>query len=113
MQHLYELDCEHGHLDASFDPFIKWVCISNLDVDTDFRRQGIGKMLLRESITLSQELNANLIYAAIISRECLDAMRAVFGTEHISVVNEGEYETPDTKPAFVTCAMLHYDLRKL
>ena len=107
---LYEMRCDNGELDATYDSEIRWFNIANLDVGLRHRRNGIGKLLLRESLVLAEELDAKLIYAIIISRECLDAMRSVFGDKWISVHNEGSYAAEENFGIDRASAILHRDL---
>jgi|GEM_PF-3590601 len=88
---IYHLSSEQGAIEATFHPEWQSYMIANFDVHPDYRGQGIGKLLLRASLEHAQELGARHIIAGIISRECLDAMRRVFGDESISVAHVGEY----------------------
>jgi hypothetical protein len=48
-------------------------------------------MLLHTAKDHAQDIGAKAIVAAIISRECLDAMESVFGEEAINVETRGDY----------------------
>ena len=87
-------------------------CVANLDVAQDKRRQGIGKLLLEASHTHALKVGARAIYGAIISRECLDAMRSVFGTESVTIDLLGSYaaEGEDYPKANPTSATLFLPL---
>lgn len=89
---IYTLSADHGELVGISRHDSGWFCIANLDVDEGYRRQGIGKALLRGCLEIAVEDQAQLVYAAIVSRECLDAMVGVFGADNVSVTATGEYE---------------------
>jgi len=91
---IFAITTKHGSLDATFRPEIAWFCIANVDVERRFRGRGTAKMLLEQSIKTAKENEAALMYSAITSRECLDAMTTVFGLEAIKVTEQGTY-TPD------------------
>lgn len=87
----HEFTVDHGSLNAVFDPRSGLFGISNVDVDGNFRRRGLGKAMIQEAYDFAQSIGAGCIYSAITSRECLDAMRSVFGDDVISVSREGTY----------------------
>ncbi len=108
---LYELESAAGKIDAVYHTDEMRYTIANFDVDSDKRRQGIGKHLLKASQEHARELGAKVIFSAIISRECLDAMTRVFGEESVLVAEVGEYASNDgsESPATTTAAILHYN----
>ncbi len=108
---MYDLTYPHGLLQASYDQTPRWFCIANIDVEEDFRRQGIGKLLLRRSVSLAEEVGAQLIYAAIVSRESLDMMTSVFGEEAVKIRQVGSYAPHADNPEDKTGAMLWYELK--
>lgn len=91
---VYEFNCGVGYLNATFNQISGWFGISLIDVERAERRQGIAKLLLRKSLEVATEINARFIYAGIISRECLDAMEAVFGADALIVKDRGTYTAP-------------------
>jgi len=109
-QIVYLLKADHGSLEATFRPEVGWFGIANLDVDKSHRRQGIGKALLRYAFSEAEELDARLIHAAILSRECLDAMRTVFGEEAIIADEEGTYTADNEFDRYDTKAILKLKL---
>jgi GNAT superfamily N-acetyltransferase len=108
---LYDFEAEHGVLDAIYQPEVGWFCISNIDVEPQYRRQGLGKLLLRAAFTEAERLRARLIYAAITSRECLDAMSEVFGKAAIKVSHEGTYTPDGSSDRYDARAMLWSELK--
>lgn len=78
------------------DPEDESIELEDAEVDPDYRNRGILKEMLRHSVVVARELGVSAISGAIVSREALDAVRAVFGEEHVTVTREGEYgELPD------------------
>lgn len=75
--------------------------IESIHVHPDFRRLGIGKSLLYLAKQQAMELGAATITAAIISRECIDAARTVFGKEALIIQKEGGYHAPEGNRADV------------
>lgn len=78
-----------GRLLAKLDRETRLYYIS--DVDVNVPRRGIGKALMRRSQEHAQMLGARVIAASIISRECLESMEDVFGSEHVAVTCRGDY----------------------
>lgn len=87
---IYRITTEAGAIDAVHHPSEMRYTIANFDVYLQ-RRRGIGKELLRASRNHAKTLGAKVIFAAIISRECLDAMKAVFGEDAVHVSELGDY----------------------
>lgn len=88
---IYCITTESGAIDAVYHTADRRYAIANFDVVANARRRGIGKELLRASKQHACELGARIIFAAIISRECLDAMQTVFGEENVYVGELGDY----------------------
>ncbi len=88
---IFDLKTDAGCLQATLDPASRWFGIANVDVEPLYRRHGIGKVLLRKALEVAQDNDAPLIYAAITSREAIDAFRTVFGHKAIGVSIEGSY----------------------
>lgn len=84
----------HGDLIYSFYPDSGWMNLSALDVDTDFRGNGIAKNMLRYSKDLAEKLGAKLVIGAITSREAYDAVVAIYGPEHVEIAHLGDYMPP-------------------
>lgn len=93
----FELSTEHGSLDATLHAITGWFGIANVVVDVDYRGRGIAKSLLRQALSVAEAHDARLIYASVISRESIDAMRSVFGDEAVQVDEMGTY-TPSDEP---------------
>ena len=108
---LYDFEAGHGVLDAIYQPEVGWFCISNIEVEPQYRRQGLGKLLLRAAFTEAERLRARLIYAAITSRECSDAMSEVFGETAIKVSREGTYTPNGSSDRYDAQAMLWLELK--
>lgn len=94
---VYTITTQHGSLDATFRPNVEWFCVANVDVERAHRRQGIAKLLLQVALEKARQDGAKLVYSAVTSRECLEAMKTVFGEEAISIEREGTY-TPKGEP---------------
>ena len=110
---LYTISTDGGNIDAAYREIGELYTIANFDVLSDRRRRGVGKELLRASQAHARELGAKVIFAAIISRECLDAMNTVFGEESIRVSILGTY-APEGKDYgdIPTSAVLHAKLKE-
>jgi hypothetical protein len=104
---IYHIQSSYGGVEVIFTPDDRIYQIANFDVSE--RRQGHGKNLLRTSAEHAEALGARAVIAAIISRECLDAMSSVFGQEHIEIDALGEYAPGglDSHPDSPTSAMLY------
>lgn len=108
---LYNIRADHGYIDAMYDEMSSLYRIATLYVSSEARGQGIGKNLLRTSRSHAKDLGAKSIFAVIISRECIDAMEAVFGEEAIKVERRGEYIPPgQNKSDQQADAMLFYTI---
>ena len=104
---IYRISTELGGIDAVYHPKELRYTIANIDVYSH-RRRGVGKELLRVSQSHARELGARVIFAAIISRECLDAMTSVFGEEFIYTSQVGTYAPAGADYGKVpTSAVLH------
>jgi len=88
---VYSFDTDHGALDASYDQEARRFCISSIFVNKENSRQGIGKALLQASYDKAREIEARVILSVIISRECVEAMEAVFGPSAVRVMERGSY----------------------
>jgi GNAT superfamily N-acetyltransferase len=109
---VYEFETTHGMLDSVLDPAIGWLGIANIDVERGHRRQGIGKALLRAALEFAQEQDVRYVHAAIISRECLDAMVSVFGEDALQIKNTGSYEEEGSADSIsMTQASLWYEVK--
>lgn len=93
----FELLTDHGSLDATLHSITRWFGISGIQVDVDYRGRGIAKTLLRQALYIAETQDARLIYAAVVSRESIDAMRSVFGDGAVQVDEIGTY-TPYGEP---------------
>lgn len=80
------------------------------DLQVTRQRRGIGKLLLQSGLEHAAEVQADYIESMIISRECLQAMRSVFGHERLTVEREGKYNSEIISDADVTSAHLYYPL---
>jgi len=107
---LYTLEDDKSLIDVTFDPLTRWLCIANVDVKPQYRRQGLAKIMLLEAVNLAEGLDATLIYSAIISRECLEAMESVFEQDAIRIVNRGTYTLPGERERYDANAILRIDI---
>lgn len=98
-------------MDATFLPTVGWYNIAGIDVLREARGQGHGQELIRTTLEHARSLGATTVIAAIISRECLEAMRRVFD-DGIAVSKEGDFapEGQDNNLKNPTSAALWYDL---
>ena len=86
-----------ARLTANFFPETREIDIEDFNVSKGFTDSGRGKALLKELLEESRRIGAVVIEGSpIISRECLDAVSAVFGREHVDVRVVGEYGESDT-----------------
>lgn len=88
---VYMFTADHGQLDASFAPDTSSFRIDDLRVEQEFRRNGIGKMLVRSALSTAREIGAGSIGARLLSRECCDVMRDVFGDAAVRINTRGNY----------------------
>lgn len=110
----FEAECEFGYVTSSHHPNSPYFLISDIEVKPEAREQGIGKGLLRLTLAEALKTDADFIIASIISKECLDAMRAVFGEASIKVDEEGTYGIDRSTSNSVTkrtLAFLKFPLR--
>lgn len=87
---LIELDVEHGNALLSLNTS-GWLCVSNIDVEVGFRREGIGRRLLKKAMEIAEAERANVIYAALISREAIVLFGNVFGEENLRIHSMGAF----------------------
>lgn len=87
---LYDLDTNHGHALLSLNT-AGWLCISNIDVEAGYRKQGIGRRLLEKATEIAVTEEAQVIYAALISREAVVLFGNVFGEENLRIHRLGEF----------------------
>jgi GNAT superfamily N-acetyltransferase len=107
----FDFEVPHGTMNTIFLNGARFYVIENVDVEQPYRHQGIGKMLLRGALDHATEVKADLIIANITSRECLQAMRAVFKEESLDVEKEGVFgHSKDYNSPLKTSAALHYHL---
>lgn len=90
----YIVEHPHGYVSFLLERETGLVEIDDGWVDPDFTRRGIMKNMLRYTTQVAHEIGGRVLSASIVSREGLDAMRSVFGEEHITVNREGNYGDP-------------------
>lgn len=107
---LYEFSTENGTMITSYHSRVRWYTICS--IDTYAPRQGIGKLLLESAKADAIQRGADIIMAGIVSRECLESMRSVFGEAALDVQKLGAYAiNGDPAPAVeATLASLYCDL---
>ena len=88
----YELTVDHGYADVTFEKSTRWLGVANIIVEPEFRRQGRAKAMLGHVAMMADELDAKLIFAAIISRESIDAFVSVFGKSAVDIECMGDYD---------------------
>jgi GNAT superfamily N-acetyltransferase len=102
---------EHGTLDATYDATLRWFCIANLDVDPKFRGEGRAKFLLSTALNEAERQGAKIMYAAILSRECIRAMIGIFGSDAVIIEKLGTF-TPDKESnRYDAAAILRYEIK--
>jgi GNAT superfamily N-acetyltransferase len=107
----FDFEVPHGSMNTIFLPGARFYVIDNIDVEQPHRRQGIGKMMLRGALEHATEIHADLIISAVVSRECLQAMRGVFGPEALEIEKEGIFGMNEDYDNYMkTSAALHYHL---
>lgn len=107
----FEYTCGDGNLDCEYSTADDSFCIDDLYVEHTSRKRGIGKQLLRAAKHTAETIGSHDVYAYIHSKECLQAMTRVFGSENIRIAADGDYAPTgeDRHPSRQTNAMLHYD----
>jgi GNAT superfamily N-acetyltransferase len=90
----FHAETPNSFLVASYNLPWGFFYISDIHVEPALRRNNIGKQLLSVALEAAQEKDASMIMSAIVSRECLDAMRSVFGSNALQVLEEGTYQDP-------------------
>ena len=86
----FDLVTEHGRADLTLNT-AGWLWVSNIDVDVNHRRKGIGKSLLEKTREIAIEQQARVICAALISRESIVLFGNVFGEENLTIHKLGEF----------------------
>lgn len=85
----YDITIPHGILQTIHDRTnsykLQWL-------ESFASRQGVGKQLLFEGLAHAQQLGAEHISAIIMSKECLEDMKIVFGEDCITVFHDGYYK---------------------
>lgn len=99
-----------GHVTCVYREKIGQYTIAEIEVEEKYRRQGMGKMLLRSSLEHAKQIKASYLVSFIISRECLDAMTSVFGVENVQITQAGRYGDDVVTEEDATSAMLYYEL---
>lgn len=107
---VYELSTPVGFVEASRDERAGWFGIANLQVEPQSQRRGVAKDLLRRVLDVAKEDKAQLVYAGIVSRECIDAMRSVFGGSAVTVGEMGSYTQAGQPPRQDASASLSYKI---
>lgn len=103
----FSLKNPYGYLISHYTPEDGRYDLIDLEVERRQRGRGIGKLLLREADVHARMLQARVMTASIISRECLDAMTSVYGEEHIQVRDVGQYQPEDETDIYTTNATLY------
>ena len=86
----FDLVTEHGSADLTLNT-AGWLWVSNIDVDINQRRSGIGRRLLEKTLEVAIEQQARVISATLISRESIVLFGNVFGEENLSIHRLGEF----------------------
>lgn len=109
-----DIECVGGYISCALDRPSGWFTIADVEVKPELRGNGIGKRLIRAAWAEAVNQGATEIIAGIVSRECLEAMRRVFGPDHLHVQVEGTFEGSVPPEAVVnTQAFLHYTVPQL
>jgi len=113
----FDIAVEHGELNAMLFPASasyerRTLNILSIETDPKFTQRGIGKLLLRTSLELAHERQADEITSFMITRECIHAMRSVFGDEAMTIEQLGTFGDED-EYNFDAKAILHYEVPQL
>lgn len=103
-------DTEHGTLDVTFDRRTGWFGIANITVDKEHRREGIARSLIEQARQDALAEGARVIYAAIISRECILLMQDVFGPDAVTIDEFGTLSPTDGPDRYDANATLMVEL---
>lgn len=105
---LITIACNGGFLNAALGD--ESLYVTDLFVDPNQRRRGLGTTMLRGAMEVAQNANVNRVVADITSQPSLDAMRRVFGADSVAVFAEGGYEVDGGWGDRPTVAQLSYIL---
>ena len=106
---LFELTADHGFANVTLNRQ-GWLGIANVDVERGYRRRGIGKALLAETVNLANELDARYIYADIVSRESILAFKQIFGEESVNVKDLDSFTQEGEADRYNASAKLWYEV---
>ncbi|MBC7708104.1 GNAT family N-acetyltransferase [Polaromonas sp.] len=106
----FEIYMAQGELTAVYDNNTGTLNIKDVAVKEYFTRHGIGKNLVRIARDQAIELGATAIEATLASRESVDLMTSVFGSDAVTVAYLGLYGQSRLPPhrQTGTRAWLHY-----
>lgn len=94
---IYDVRSDTGLIVAIYRATTGIYLINDFDVfNPDDRGKGYGRELLNASYQHARTTGARAIMAHIISRECLESMRRVFGDETLRVSQEGGFAPAGT-----------------
>jgi GNAT superfamily N-acetyltransferase len=110
---IFKITAQQGYIYGAYRNAHRIYSIADFEVERRYRRQGIGRQLATAALQHAKSLEADVLMAAIVSRECLEVMEQVFGPEHIQVAARGLYDLDegvfdDSQRA---SALLWYDMR--
>lgn len=86
---VFELRHSYGFLMMSYIETHKIATIDDIYVEPSRLRNGIGSLLLRKSIEVAKEVEAERITAILVSRSGILTCQSVFGDESVRVSHVG------------------------
>lgn len=86
---------QHGEVATYLDTDHNILVVDDIEVASAERGNGIGTAMLRAVYNLASGSGVSEVRAVIVSRECLEAMRTVFGVDNVVVRREGDFRPPD------------------
>lgn len=90
------IQADQGDLFAKQDFFNSTYEIADYHINSESRGEGYGKELLKVALEHARIMGALAVTASdIVSRESIDALSRVFGSDSVAVDNLGDYVSPD------------------
>ena len=109
----FEMLASHGHLTTVFRHESGQYTLADIEVEKEFRRQGIGKLLIQSALEHAVSIEASYAQALIVSRECLKAITQVCGSENVDITRKGTYtKRKDLKDRRDASAKLYLPLKE-
>ncbi len=106
----YELKADHGYTDLVHNLTVGWLGVANVYVEPRYRRRGLGKVMLHQTLELAHNLDVKLLYGALISRESIHIFTSVFGPEAVEIHQLGDFSEPGAESGSLSRASFSYKL---